>query len=195
MQTSFNDEMRQLQDRIDTSMSQIRELSTQENNLSIKVESQFSQIRSRLDRKQRIQNLRRAISDMRDRIVSQGFPANQAVPALSIGDADKNYPTPQSTPTATDLQRLPDVPTLNSWLSTYNSLNASLAAHLNTLKSRDSELEAKYRKVVSLCTNVPENKVDELLSQLVLAVESEPENDVGRVREFLKRVEAVTGAS
>jgi regulatory protein SWI6 len=191
MQSLFVDELRRTQERVDSSTLQIRDLSTQQNNLTIRVEAQLAQLRSRQERKQRIQNLKRAISDMRDRIINQGYPANQTLPTLSVGDADRNYAVPEGSPKPSEIQRLPNLAKLSSWLSTYNSLNASLGAHLNTLKSRDSELEAKYRKVVSLCTNVEESKVDGLLSQLVLAVECEPENDVGRVREFLRRVEAV----
>jgi hypothetical protein len=50
-----------------------------------------------------------------------------------------------------------------------------------------------YRKVVALCTGVPEDKVEESLPSLVAAVESETQNvgeqDVGRVRDFLRKVE------
>lgn len=55
-----------------------------------------------------------------------------------------------------------------------------------------------YRRVVSLCTGVAEDKVDEALPSLVAAIESEKgvmdgEGDVGRVREFLRRVDGSGG--
>ena len=46
--------------------------------------------------------------------------------------------------------------------------------------------------MVSLCTGVEENKVDEMVDGLSIAVESERGEDVevARVREFLRRVES-----
>jgi regulatory protein SWI6 len=198
MQDKFTDEMRQVQERVDSSTSQIREISAQQNVITQKVEQQLAQLRGRQERKQRIQNLHRAIKDMRERIAAQGHHPSSPLPTLSIGDADKSFPThnPANPPSSPQehVRQLPDLHTLSTWLSTYNSLNASLAAHLNTLKARDGELEVKYRKVVSLCTNVDESKVDQVLGQLVVAVETETERDDGRVREFLRRVEAVGGS-
>ena len=66
------------------------------------------------------------------------------------------------------------------------------------LKSRSAEMEGMYRKVVSLCTGVEEGKVEESLPALVAAVESERgglgQQEVGRVREFLRRVDGGVGA-
>ncbi len=54
-------------------------------------------------------------------------------------------------------------------------------------------MQGLYRKVVSLCTGVEESKVEESLPALVAAVESERGGlgvrEVGRVREFLRRVD------
>jgi regulatory protein SWI6 len=193
MQSQFSAEIRLLQDRIDATTVDIQEISSHQKALSTQVEMQQAQIRGRQDRKRRIQNLRRAVKDMRERILSNSknmrVEAGMTLPLLSIGDADADF-TIQNTSNHGQ-----NSATLNARLPVYKSLNASLAAHLTSLKARDTELEYKYRKVVALCTGVEEDKVDSVLPQLVQAVESEPENDVGRVREFLKRVEAVTGAA
>jgi regulatory protein SWI6 len=181
LSSQFTSELRSLQDRIDKSTSEIRDLSTQQKQLSTQVDAQTIDLRARSERKLRIQNLRRATDEIRDR---SGLTNKQA-PTLAVGDADREYALP-------DDNALPEPQILNTQLATYNQLLASLNAHLTSLKARDTELEGKYRKVVALCTNVPEERVDDVLQQLVMAVESEPENDVGRVREFLKRVEAVT---
>jgi regulatory protein SWI6 len=182
MRSQFDTEIRSIQERVDVSTLQIRDLSAQHKALSSEVDAKVSQVRSRQERKQRIINLRRAVTEIRERL-----PAKERVSlgSLTLGDADAEF--------MADGQAPPDWSTLNSRLAAYNGLNASLAGHLQSLRSRDSELEAKYRKVVALCINVPEDKVDNVLGQLVTAVESETEKDVGRVREFLKRVEAVTG--
>jgi hypothetical protein len=122
---------------------------------------------------------------MRDRVLTTR--STPLPPIGGLGDADREFAVDATAAPG----NLPDAATLSARVAAYNSLNASLAAHLQSLKARDTELESKYRKVVALCTSVPEGKVDTVLQQLVTAVESEPENDVGRVREFLKRVEAI----
>ena len=76
----------------------------------------------------------------------------------------------------------------------YRKNNARLEAQAKSLQSQSSELEAQLRKVVSLCTRVPEDRVDEMVDGLSAAVESEGGEDVevGRVRDFLRRVEGVS---
>jgi hypothetical protein len=119
---------------------------------------------------------------------------------MKLGDADKEFsvPTYDASPN-TQHQSMGDLlspQTLQARLNAYNSLNARLSALLTSLRARDGELETKYRKVIALCTGVEEGQVDSVLAQLVQAVESEGDpassgQDVGRVREFLRRVEMV----
>jgi hypothetical protein len=60
------------------------------------------------------------------------------------------------------------------------------------LRSKSRELEVKYRKTISLCTRVPEERIDDVLEGLWRAVDSEGGDvELGRVREFLTRVEGV----
>ncbi|KAI7587547.1 hypothetical protein KC316_g4984, partial [Hortaea werneckii] len=58
-------------------------------------------------------------------------------------------------------------------LRAYESHNATLAVQAKDLSARSQELEALYRKVVSLCTGVEEEKVEGCLGGLIAAVESE----------------------
>jgi regulatory protein SWI6 len=189
--SQFAAELRVMQDRIDSTTSHIREISAQQKELSTHAEANQSRARDRQERKRRIQNLRRAVAEMRERVPlskkANGAAGSVSPQHMEIGEADVEFAVPDSPQLP-----LPDSGTLTSRLSTYKSLNASLSAHLTSLKARDTELEAKYRKVVALCTNVSEEKIDTVLGQLVMAVESEPENDLGRVREFLRRVEAIS---
>lgn len=183
--SQFAAELRLLQDRIDTHNSQIRDISTHHNALTQQLDKVQTTLRARQDRKQRIANLRRSIQEMQSRATAKGSPPQQN-PLPIISDADTEFAVPQ----ASDPNAVPP-PVLNARLATYNKLNARLQAHLTQLRARDVELEAKFRKVVALCTGVEEQQVETLLPQLMLAVESEGENDVGRVREFLRRVEGV----
>jgi hypothetical protein len=93
------------------------------------------------------------------------------------------------------LSRLPSSAVLRRKLELYVKNNSMLATRSKALKKKDGELEAMYRKVVSLCTNVDESRVDELVGGLVAAVESERDDsvDVGRVKDFLRKVEGVEG--
>lgn len=52
-------------------------------------------------------------------------------------------------------------------------------------------LEAQLKRVIALCTNAEEGRVDEMVVGLVEAVDSEAGEDVEviRVREFLRRIE------
>lgn len=181
LSSQFATELQAVQDRVDKSTTEIRDLSSQQTQLSQQLEAQKHALRSSSERKLKIQNFRRAVNEIRER---SGLK-NKKIPVLAIGEADKEY-------TISNDASLPEAHILSAQASTYDSLIASLHTHLVSLRARDTELEAKYRKVVALCTNVPEDRVDDVLQQLVQAVESEPENDVSRVREFLKRVEAVT---
>ena len=81
----------------------------------------------------------------------------------------------------------------------YETNNDRLHQKSTQLKSRSSQLEHLYRKVVSLCTGVAEDKVEDQLGALLAAVESEKgalgREEAGRVREFLIKVEGVGGGS
>jgi regulatory protein SWI6 len=78
-------------------------------------------------------------------------------------------------------------------LETYTHSNAALLNRSRKLKEKDGQLEQMYRKVVSLCTKVEEGRIEECLEGLVAALDSEEGEgvEVGRVREFLRKVEGV----
>jgi regulatory protein SWI6 len=78
-------------------------------------------------------------------------------------------------------------------LETYTHSNAALLNRSRKLKEKDGQLEQMYRKVVSLCTKVEEGRIEDCLESLVAALDSEEGEgvEVGRVREFLRKVEGV----
>ncbi|KAF1954417.1 apses transcription factor-like protein [Byssothecium circinans] len=96
---------------------------------------------------------------------------------------------------AASISNLPSVAMLRHRLEVYTQNNHSLAERSRMLKEKDGQLEVMYRKVVSLCTKVDEDKVDGVLAGLVQALDSDPLDgvEVGRVREFLRKVEGVDG--
>lgn len=91
------------------------------------------------------------------------------------------------------VQQLPSVSILRHRLDTYTSTNSALLNRSRKLKEKDGQLEQMYRKVVSLCTKVEESRIEECLEGLVAALDSEEGEgvEVGRVREFLRKVEGV----
>jgi regulatory protein SWI6 len=104
--------------------------------------------------------------------------------------------TPLSLPPSAALsQDLSSIPTnvLRQRIQVYCQSNAALLQRSRQLKDKDGQLEAMFRQVVALCTNVPEERVDEVLPSLVEALDSDPFDgvEVGRVREFLRKVEGV----
>ncbi|KIP08834.1 hypothetical protein PHLGIDRAFT_103855 [Phlebiopsis gigantea 11061_1 CR5-6] len=57
------------------------------------------------------------------------------------------------------------------------------------LQGASAEKEFMCKKIVALCTGVPLDKVEDLLENLVIAVESEPQViDIGRVSGFMQKV-------
>ena len=90
---------------------------------------------------------------------------------------------------------LPPARVLQARVLAYGRNNARLEGQAKDLASKSTELEGQLRKVVALCTGVEQSRVDEMIAGLVAAVESERGEDVevGRVREFLRRVEGVEG--
>jgi regulatory protein SWI6 len=103
--------------------------------------------------------------------------------------------TPLSLPPVPLSQNLSSIPTnvLKQRIQVYVQANATLLQRSRQLKDKDGQLEAMFRQVVALCTSVPEERVDEVLPGLCEALDSDPLEgvEVGRVREFLRKVEGV----
>lgn len=215
VQPQFEGELRMLQERIDAHTAAIREYSTTQKTLSDRLERVHDTIRSRQERKQKLQNLRRFVADMKARVSKShsltdlskirvgdadkafAVAAPDASPQLQHHSPDSGLPTPQQSQAFSPGAAAPTAQTLQARLNAYASLNSRLAAHLTSLRARDSELEGKYRQVIALCTGVPLDDVDRMLPGLLAAVESEQGNagteDASevRVREFLRKVDEV----
>jgi ankyrin repeat protein len=186
--SQFNAELRIIQDRIDAHTASVREISAQQKQLSAQAEKIQLRKRARDERRQKIENLRRVVGEMRER----GKQNSHLVGNVKLGDADREFVVGEGAPQHSGV----DGQALGARYAAYNLLNSRLVEHLGQLRARDGELEAKYRRVIALCTGVHEESVDAVLAQLVQAVESEGDlsstgQDVGRVREFLRRVEMV----
>ncbi|KAI9715573.1 MAG: hypothetical protein M1812_005877 [Candelaria pacifica] len=210
-ETSFAREMRLKQDQIEATHAKIREYTANLNEERRRLENMQRKAAERAEMKQKIQNLRRAADEQRSRLLQQNGGIIKGMDHVRIGDADKGLeikledlpeaasrgeivnPDQLSEKDYDYLRDLPSTEILKARLTAYNQNNRMLREQAAQLKSRSTDLEEKYRRVVSLCTGVDEDKVEELLPGLVKAVESEGGEvvEVGRVREFLRKVEGV----
>lgn len=136
-------------------------------------------------------------SDLPNQLLGAG---DHLIRKASDGPAYLNTPLPADAAFLTQtnsslLANLPPIGTLRNRLEVYTRVNCTLAQRSSMLKEKDGQLEVMYRKVVALCTKVDEERVDGVLDLLVQALESDPLEgaDVGRVKEFLRKVEGVEG--
>lgn len=231
LQSQHAAEMRLKTDAIDRANAQIQSLAAQHAQLQQQLTTMQTRVKARSERGGRSSNLRKSLAENRNRLARQGLNPDTAMSSpgvpLRSGDVEKldglEVPAtsmPSSSlesqvngdgmSTVIDPSQLPDLPTLRARLSAYTDNNARLRSRSQQLKSRSRELEAMYKKVVGLCTRVPEDKIDETLPQLLQAVESEnmavkngvngvmgtptassktQETEMKRVKEFLNKVE------
>lgn len=232
LQSQHAAEMRLKTDAIDRANAQIQSLAAQHAQMQQQLTTLQARVKAKSERGGRLSNLRKSLADHRTRLARQGLNPDTAMSSpgvlLRSGDVEQldglEVPAtsvPSSTHdsqidgdvmnTIIDPSALPELPILRARLAAYNENNTRLRRRSQQLKGRSRELEAMYKKVVGMCTNVPEEKVDEMLSQLLQAVESEnlgakngvngvigtpaaalaqsQETEMKRVRQFLHKVE------
>lgn len=160
-------------------------------------------VRTRAERKAKIANLSREIEKKKADIRKSANKGQSQLPPSHI-DLEPDWLTDLNenlnSLTSMDAHQrqlitssIPAPNLIKARITAFNKSNTKLRSQADDLRAKSTKLEGLYRKVVALCTNVPEDKIDEALPALVAAVESERgalgEQDVGRVREFLKRTD------
>lgn len=200
--TSFKSELQQKQSLIDQTHLALREATSLLADERRRLASLEQKATTRNHLRQQCANLRRANALHRAEFARSGAPG-VLKEDVKIGEADAGLQidaslfnsskdpvnlTPQQ---IAALAAMPSTAVLQARKEAYQVTNMRLEQQKTQLKSQSFELEAQMRRIVSLCTGVEEGKVDEMLEGLQAAVESERggEVDVGRVREFLRRVE------
>jgi len=200
--TSFKSELQQKQSLIDQTHLALREATSLLADERRRLASLEQKATTRNHLRQQCANLRRANALHRAEFARSGAPG-VLKEDVKIGEADAGLQIDASLfNSSTDpenltpqqiaaLAAMPSTAVLQARKEAYQVTNMRLEQQKTQLKSQSFELEAQMRRIVSLCTGVEEGKVDEMLEGLQAAVESERggEVDVGRVREFLRRVE------
>ncbi|KAI5357984.1 Putative transcription regulator HTH, APSES-type DNA-binding domain-containing protein [Septoria linicola] len=199
---SHKELLRSKTEAIDRLNEQIRELSAMQKSDLEKLQEMKERVKLRSERQAKIANLQREIEKkkasnkkMQSRRKSQSPTSQIDLEPDWLTDLNDNLNSTRMDAHQRQLitSSLPAPHLIKARLNAYNKSNSKLQAHADQLRARSTELEGLYRKVVALCTGVPEEKLDEALPALVAAVESERgglgESDVGRVREFLRKTD------
>lgn len=159
--------------RIDELNTEIRALSAQQREEREEFERTREKVKMRIEARAKVRNLRREVEGIKRKkhVSSRPAKAELEPEKLEKGSAEL----------------------IAARVKAFSMQNADLEHQAAQLRSRSTELEALYRKVVAKCTGVREGDVERNLEGLVAAVESEnwigeDGRDVGRVREFLRRV-------
>lgn len=204
--------MEKKQNVIDELHSQLRTASGELGEQRRRLEGYQGEANDRDLRKLKTTNLMRAYEEERSRLAQmQGqYGQMNGEVELQLGDADKGYSIPEqaanilsrinprpnqllviSAPERQALATsLPPAHVLRARVNAYKANNQGLEESVRNLQSKSSELAGKYRQVISLCTGVEETNVDNVLENLLRAVDSEQDDvELTRVREFLQRVD------
>lgn len=203
---SFRSELTKKQSLIDTTHTKLRENTSQLGHERRRLSNLQQRADTRKARRTQVANLRQANQDRTSTAMRQKEATLQ--PDVRVGEADaglaidisllpsQNTPAASLiTPQITALSSLPTPQVLVARLAAYKRTNSRLEQHAKDLRAKSCTLETKLKRVVGLCTGVEEKKVEEMLTGISAAVESEREEDleVGRVREFLRAVEGGVG--
>lgn len=213
IESEFTEEMKAKQSTIDSIHTSLRDSSAALGKSRNRLEEIHERARQHRDVKLKLANLTRAIEEEASRLsqLQQQYGPLKVEGELQLGDADNGLAIPSGAfpanvlsninpadhqPQVLDqaqrqlLASLPPTHVLRARVNAYKGNNERLEEGLQGLKSKSSELAAKYRKIISLCVHVDEDNVDDHLESLLRAVESEADDvELSRVREFLARVD------
>ena len=194
-------ELRAKQDLIDKAHTELREISAVLADDQRKLQALEKATSERRTLKLKIQNLERFAEEQRFLISQQESSNSGALAVQKIGDpsielvVDKNLlaardqDTPLTQAQFEYVNSFPSIKVLRAKKKAYDEINQGLSKRVADLKNRSAELEATYRKVISLCSGCSEESVDENLGAMITAIEAEGERekDPTRVRDFMRK--------
>lgn len=204
------EELKKKQDAIDELHTGLRTSSTKLAETRRKLESVKEKLKQQQLNRQKVSNLSRELERIQYRMssIEQEHGSTQSSSAAqweeelekAIDQAQSSSSSTSADPAASHPQQASSAKTIN--LPDANLLRARLKAtsdvltHMQTsvagLQGTSRDTETKYRRLVALAASCPEEQVDELLNNLVRAVQSEKgELEIGRVRKFLGGVDGV----
>ncbi|KAI1383811.1 apses-domain-containing protein [Hypoxylon trugodes] len=189
--TSFHAELKKKQHDVDSLHASLRTTSTQLGDARRQLETLQATAKSQSLARQKINNLSRGYEEEQKRLVRQEQTYGRF-------DADNSWETELNSALdsiggdTTNGALLPSSAVLQARIQALKNRRDTTKKNVGLLKSRSKDVEVKYRRVVALCTGVPEGEVDVVIDGLLRAVESEKgELEMGRIRRFLGGVDAV----
>ncbi|KAI1442089.1 apses-domain-containing protein [Annulohypoxylon stygium] len=189
--TSFQSELKKKQQDIDSLHASLRTTSTQLGDARRQLETLTTAFKSQSLTRQKINNLNRGRDEEQKRMqrLEQSYGRLDTSRAWESELTAALHPTEGDGPNAASL---PSSTVLRARIQALRSRTDAMKKSVGTLKGRSKDVEVKYRRVVALCTNVPESEVDTVIDGLLRAVESEKGDlDSGRIRRFLGGVDGV----
>lgn len=120
----------------------------------------------------KLQSLKQEIPEIKDEDYSEleNFDADEPFIIKPLYDKLINQEPIDDLKTEDLIKSLPEENVLKARIAAYKQVNSNLESELNTLLNY-SELTSKFKKIVSICTGVDINEVDEYLDGLLEAVQ------------------------
>ncbi|KAF8141533.1 apses-domain-containing protein [Boletus edulis] len=113
-------------------------------------------------------------------------PSSTIVGVAGSMDISFSVETDPPIPTTDSIASLIRLRRLNMWQLRMEEL---MEARLKSLQGASAEKEYQCKKIVALCTGIPVDKVEDMLENLVIAMESEAHVvDIARVSGFMQKV-------
>lgn len=189
--TSFHSELRKKQHEVDTLHANLRTSSSQLGDARRQLETLQGAAKAQSLARQKISNLSRGCGEEQKRIM-QLEQLYGRLDSSSFWEKDLDTALEHAGGGQANMGLLPSSAVLRARIQSLGNRTDVMRKSVGSLKGRSKDVEMKYRRVVALCTGVPESEVDVVVDGLVRAVESEKgELEIGRVRRFLGGVDGV----
>ncbi|KAF9810449.1 hypothetical protein IEO21_06919 [Rhodonia placenta] len=205
LSNDFAAEIKTKQDALDVTQAHLRAATRELSEQRKQIQSWTARCGEMDQADQRIRNLQKALDDedcfdWTGRTELNGSDAmNTAGPAFRVRgpastmsglngavDLSFNLDTEPAIPTSESVASLIRLRRLKMW---HERTERLMDARLALLRDASAEKEFQCKKIVALCTGVAIDKIEEMLENLVIAVESESQIiDIGRVSGFMQKV-------
>ncbi|KAI1405004.1 apses-domain-containing protein [Hypoxylon fuscum] len=188
--SSFQAELKKKQQDLDALHASLRTHSTQLSDARRQLETLQAAAKSQSITRQKISNLSRGRAEEQKRLMQ----LEQSYGRLDTSNSweEELNAALEAPEDAANPPFLPSAAVLRARIQAVKSRTDVIKKGVGSLKSRSKDVEVKYRRVVALCTGVPENEVDAVIDGLLRAVESEKGDlEIGRIRRFLGGVDGV----
>ncbi|KAF8976957.1 transcriptional regulator swi6 [Entomortierella lignicola] len=199
----FSHEIMARQGQLRDTQTKLRHSTSELSNTRKTIDQCRTQVLQLAEAQQKIENLKQSLEEESQKTRRQkGYSSLLRPKDNSIEDIDQLFcvPVRPSSQANADLSGGPiekerelsaheEVIMLKARVLAYEQNEKELAQELEAIKDGWLDKELQCRKVISICCNIPLEKVDEMLTPLTQAVESDGAGlDLSRVAEFMSRV-------